>query len=77
MLCSEADGETAAKLIDFGLVRTISDQCAIGSPRLAADSLAHHIMPVQNSSGRKNRYTFGHFLTRRYTLVYVDRQTSV
>jgi TolB-like protein/Tfp pilus assembly protein PilF len=32
MLCSEADGVIVAKLIDFGLVRDITDQSASGSP---------------------------------------------
>src|SRR5262249_55535467 len=41
MLCSEADGATVAKLIDFGLVRTITDHDAtpsgfIGTPQYAS-----------------------------------------
>jgi serine/threonine protein kinase len=39
MLCSEADGVIVAKLIDFGLVRDITDQSASGSPVRQSDGL--------------------------------------
>ena len=48
MLCSEADGAIVAKLIDFGLVRDITDQSASGSPvRTGFIGTPHFASPEQ------------------------------
>ncbi len=48
MLCTEADGAIVAKLIDFGLVRDISDQSAGGSPvRTGFIGTPHFASPEQ------------------------------
>jgi serine/threonine protein kinase len=64
MLCSEADGAIVAKLIDFGLVRDVTDQpaSASSSPVRQSDSsrgefgpasLARHTLRVPNNSPGK------------------------
>src|SRR4029077_6483214 len=53
MLCSEADGVILAKLIDFGLVRDITDQSAIGSPvRTGFIGTPHYASPEQFAGER-------------------------
>ena len=48
MLCTEADGAIVAKLIDFGLVRDITDQSAGGSPvRTGFIGTPHFASPEQ------------------------------
>ena len=52
MLCTEADGAIVAKLIDFGLVRDISDQSA-AAVQCGPASLARHTLRVPNNSPGK------------------------
>jgi serine/threonine protein kinase len=48
MLCTEADGAIVAKLIDFGLVRDVTDQSAGGSPvRTGFIGTPHFASPEQ------------------------------
>src|SRR5262245_23803775 len=66
MLCSEADGATVAKLIDFGLVRAITDQSAganasvdpagfIGTPHFASPEQ----FAAQPTDARSDFYSLG------------------
>ncbi len=66
MLCSEADGVIAAKLIDFGLVRDVTDQSASasGSPvRTGFIGTPHFASPEQfageMADGRSDIYSLG------------------
>jgi TolB-like protein/Tfp pilus assembly protein PilF len=64
MLCSEADGVIVAKLIDFGLVRDITDQSAIGSPvRTGFIGTPHYASPEQfageRTDARSDIYSLG------------------
>ena len=64
MLCSEADGAIVAKLIDFGLVRDITDQSAIGSPvRTGFIGTPHYASPEQfageRTDARSDIYSLG------------------
>jgi TolB-like protein len=53
MLCSEADGVIVAKLIDFGLVRDITDQSSSGSPvRTGFVGTPHYASPEQFAGER-------------------------
>ena len=52
MLCSEADGAIVAKLIDFGLVRDITDQSASGSPVRAGFIGTPHFASPEQFAGK-------------------------
>ena len=64
MLCTEADGAIVAKLIDFGLVRDITDQSASGSPvRTGFIGTPHFASPEQfagkTTDARSDIYSLG------------------
>src|SRR6476660_9192703 len=64
MLCTEADGAIVAKLIDFGLVRDISDQSAGGNPvRTGFIGTPHFASPEQftgkTTDARSDIYSLG------------------
>ena len=76
MLCTEADGVIVAKLIDFGLVRAITDQSASGQS--SSDRLHWHATFCESRTIRRenNRRPIGHLLIRCDALVHVNRQTA-
>jgi serine/threonine protein kinase/Tfp pilus assembly protein PilF len=64
MLCSEADGAIVAKLIDFGLARTVTDQSASVSPvRTGFVGTPHFASPEQfvgqTTDARSDIYSLG------------------
>ena len=76
MLCSEADGVIVAKLIDFGLVRDITDQSA--SAQSSSDRLHWHATLCESRTIRRgnNRRAIRHLLIGCDALVHVNRQSA-
>ena len=76
MLCTEADGAIVAKLIDFGLVRDITDQSAV-QQQSSSDRLHWHAALCESRTVRRrnNRRAIRHLLVRCNALVYVLGQS--
>ena len=76
MLCTEADGAIVAKLIDFGLVRDLSDQSA---GQFSADRLHWHATLCESRTIHRgnNRRAIRHLLIGCDALVHVNRQSAV
>ena len=77
MLCSEADGAIVAKLIDFGLVRDITDQSASGSPVRTGFIGTPHFASPEQFAGETTDARSDILLIRCDALVHVDRQSAV